>query len=101
MERYEDINLDNLETIPFKEIRGIYFLYRGKELVYIGSSLSIIKRINEHFKQKKKEFDSYKFLELNGTIDLIGAESRFIYKYKPIYNIQNLYSLSNKGLKNL
>lgn len=101
MERYEDINIEVLPKIEVKKIRGIYFLFRGNELVYIGSSINITSRIETHRIQKQKEFDSYRILELNGNINLIKVEARFIYKYKPIYNIQNLYSLSNNGLQDL
>ncbi len=82
--RYEDINLENLPKNAIKLLRGIYFLYRGEDLVYIGCSGNIQTRIYQHLFDK--EFDSYKYIEIGGNINLEEIERQLITKHKPIYN---------------
>ena len=57
---YEETNPANLTKNELKKIRGVYFLYRGEEIVYIGQSINITKRIWTH--ASEKEFDSYRYI---------------------------------------
>lgn len=88
MEGYINLDLNELDLIPVKRQRGIYFLYRGTELVYIGQTTHLLPRLGNHIDDNSKEFDFYKFLEINGNINLDSIERDYIMKYKPIYNIQ-------------
>lgn len=97
MEEYINIDLENLPKTDIRKIRGVYFLYRGDKLVYIGSSQDIINRIPTHF--KTKEFDSYKYIEINGTIKVAKIETELIRKYKPDYNIAVLYAPKGTEVK--
>lgn len=83
---YENINLDTLPFINVSAKRGIYFLYRGLELVYIGQTVNLFRRIGQHLDDKTKEFDSYKFLEINGNINLMKIEIFLIKRFQPTYN---------------
>lgn len=84
MEGYIEIDLNTLPSTSVRRLKGVYFLYRGLKLVYIGSSANIVQRIVNH--TKDKEFDSYKFIEINGNINILEVESGFIKKYQPEYN---------------
>lgn len=93
---YENINLDKLEAIPVRRKRGIYFLYRGLDLVYIGQTTHLDQRLHNHTQDKTKEFDSYKFLEINGTIDLSVLEITLIKRFQPVYNKNSKVDTSRK-----
>lgn len=88
MEGHSNIDLESIELIVVKSLRGIYFLYNGTTLVYIGQAINLHQRINEHIRTKTKEFDSYRFIEINGNIDLDRLEEEFIKKYRPIHNVR-------------
>lgn len=40
---------------------GVYFLYQGAELTYVGESGNIFKRIATHVKDARIEFDTFEF----------------------------------------
>lgn len=63
---------------------GVYFLYDGDELVYIGQTDNLMRRIGEHIKEGVKRFDSF---ELYETPDRIRLEARLIGLLKPKYNM--------------
>ena len=69
--------------INIKSVRGIYFLFDGPTLVYIGQSENIFKRVPIHLETKK--FDSWNYIEFVEE-DLNILEAEFILKYKPKYN---------------
>ena len=66
-----------------KLVRGIYFLFDGSNLVYIGQSENIFKRVPIHLETKK--FDNWNYIEFVED-DLNILEAEFILKYKPKYN---------------
>ena len=67
----------------FGNISGIYFLFKNNEIVYIGKSVSIFRRILEH----KHNFDSFSYIELpKEKLDIY--EKLFILKYNPEYNTE-------------
>ena len=44
-------------------IRGIYFLYRDNQIVYIGMSKdNVMDRVVQHYKDPKKEFSRFRYL---------------------------------------
>ena len=62
---------------------GVYFLYDGEKLVYIGQSTNILYRIGQHIKDGQKKFDNFRFYE---TDDYIRLEAFLIGALKPKYN---------------
>lgn len=62
--------------------RGIYFLIYLGEIVYIGQSENIFKRIAEHM--KSKEFDGYAFEETNDNLNELEVD--YILKLQPKLN---------------
>lgn len=63
---------------------GVYFLYDKDELVYIGTSDNLYRRIGQHIAEKTKVFDRF---ELYQTTDRIRLEGFLIKMFKPKYNI--------------
>lgn len=62
--------------------RGIYFLVSNGEIVYVGQSENIFKRIAEHM--QSKDFDGYAYDETND--DLNELEVDYILALKPSLN---------------
>lgn len=65
---------------------GVYFLFDGDELVYIGQSDNVFRRIGQHIAEKAKVFDSWEVYE---TDDYIRLEGLLINLLKPKYNRTN------------
>ena len=61
---------------------GIYFLKQKNKVVYVGQSINIYRRVEQH---KDKIFDSYDFIECDKNL-LNSNEEFFILAYNPIYN---------------
>lgn len=65
--------------------RGIYFLYLGEELQYIGQSINVLTRIGNH--RRDKEFDRVFFLPVHADSKVLEyIEMRFISFYNPPLN---------------
>lgn len=79
----------DIEAIPKKDrehlICGVYFLWRGDLLVYVGQSENVNSRIQHHYKDRKKNFTSYSVLEIDKK-KLKPTERILINKYLPQYN---------------
>ena len=94
MKEIPDIfTINNKEEILKKKrrllkTRGIYFLIKNKEIVYIGSSDYIQQRIIAHNKKEKINFDYFSIKKYIMVTDekLRLIEAEYILNYKPIYN---------------
>lgn len=51
---------------------GVYFLFDGDELVYIGTTDNLYRRIGEHVAQGKKMFDRFEFYPTTDRMRLEG-----------------------------
>jgi len=84
------------QSVPILETRsGIYFLYDGKEVVYVGKSNNIIFRVHTHKYGKlhtgiKKCFTRAKSKEYPNYDDFMLSviENRWIKRLTPKYNLQ-------------
>ena len=78
-------------------IAGVYFLFDGKEIVYVGQSADIFRRIYEHSsgraKGEKKKFDTWEYIEIPDEAERFRAEHLLILALRPKYNID--YSGAN------
>ncbi len=63
---------------------GVYFLYDKTELVYIGQSDNLYRRIGQHIAEKSKIFDRF---EIYPTTDRMRLEGFLIDMFKPKYNL--------------
>ena len=61
-------------------------------IIYIGKSINIKRRLNQHLKNGRKRlissFVSLKIKKLNTELEALLLESQEIKRYKPIYNRQ-------------
>lgn len=81
------LNKNTIQLNEFFGISGIYFLFKENKLVYIGESSCVFTRISQHFKNTKKEFDSFKYEIFQGTIKQRKLKERkLIIRYNPILN---------------
>ncbi len=98
----------NSRSIP-KNILGVYyFIDSNEEIIYIGKSIDIKKRIEQHIRNGRKKmisrFDKLKIVELKSEIEALLFESQEIKKYKPIFNRRlrrqkNMFSLFHEKNK--
>lgn len=92
----EELKLDamfNLKNIYFP---CIYFLYQDKEVVYVGQTMMGLKRVLNHFPEKK--FDSVGLMRCE-VEKLNEVETYYIAKFKPIYNKALTNTQSAKCIK--
>ena len=77
---------------------GIYFLMNDNEVVYVGQSIDIHRRINKH--KESKTFDKIYYLEVDKQ-NLDEIEKKYILEYQPIYNktYLNKYNIKEKVQK--
>lgn len=71
-------------------VRGIYFLYKNGEIVYVGmSETNVMTRITRHFDDADKDFDHFS-IQAHPKMSrrqLLGKEKALIRRYNPKYNI--------------
>ncbi len=81
-------------------VKGIYFLYYKKKIVYVGkSNKNIMSRISSHFLDNEKIFDSFEVKNCVNLTDyqLSEMEIHYIKEYKPKYNyVHNMTYHNNK-----
>lgn len=64
----------------FRRIKGVYFLIKDNEIVYIGRSINVLARIMAH---PKDWYDKASFIECSNIVML---EALYIHMYQPIHN---------------
>lgn len=82
-------------------IKGIYFLYKDKTIVYVGmSETNVFNRICSHYLENSKAFDSFSIrnYEDSSKMELLSIEASLIKKYSPIYNIIHNGIDTNKAI---
>lgn len=69
-------------------VPGIYALFEGEELVYIGKDSHLPARILQHQAEGVKVFDDWKAFPIKGISDkeLLKIEGELIWHYSPRYN---------------
>lgn len=76
-------------------LMGVYFLIKGREVVYVGSSECIMSRIPQHIPDK--DFNCFKFILVPDLNEMLKVEADFIKKLCPIYNITHNPSMNKKA----
>lgn len=66
-----------------RRICGVYFLIKDCEVIYVGQSVNIHSRIDEH--DRVKDFDTFTYIECEKE-NLSLLEARYISKFKPKLN---------------
>lgn len=90
---HENLSLEALDEIPDKT--GIYKFYNeDNQLIYIGKSIHLRKRIDQHLRNNKtsksikmqKEIARVEFLLTGSELIALLLESQLIKQHQPIYN---------------
>ena len=63
----------------------VYFLKFEKEVVYVGQTINLLRRITEHLNQRDKVFDEISYIEVEKE-NLDYTESKYIVLFNPIFN---------------
>lgn len=66
-----------------RRLCGVYFLIKDMEVIYVGQSINIHSRIEEH--ERTKVFDTFTYIECPRS-DLNVIEAKYINKFKPSLN---------------
>lgn len=69
----------------FKILSGIYFLLHKKEVVYVGQSVSIMHRVQQHVVDGAKRFDRWCYIPVKQG-ELTEVERFYITLLRPTYN---------------
>lgn len=77
--------LDALTRFEMPNV-GVYFLFDGLNLVYIGQTIRGLDRLNDHLSDDRKIFDSYSFVKCNHQCEATELEKELIIRYKPPLN---------------
>lgn len=71
-------------AMPVGTAMGIYFLIKANEVVYVGQSVDVFKRLSRH-KSDGKDFDSFAFIQCEKHL-LNDLESLYISAFVPFMN---------------
>ena len=74
-------------SLNLADLSGIYFLIKDKEIVYIGQSTCVFRRVYDHL-WSKKIFDSFSYIQCEEKM-LDKLESIYIHFYQPPENGRN------------
>lgn len=95
-------------SIPKNLIGVYYFISSDDKIIYIGKSIDIKKRIEQHMRNGRKRmilrFDKLKITKLSTELEALLFESQEIKKHKPIFNRRlrrqkNMFSLFHETNK--
>tara|TARA_B100000242_G_scaffold246476_1_gene187130 strand:- start:134 stop:928 length:795 start_codon:yes stop_codon:yes gene_type:complete len=96
------------KSIPENILGVYYFLNENNDIIYIGKSINIKKRVHQHLANGRKRmlfsFKKVMIKKLHSELEALLYESQEIKKYKPIFNrklrkIRNSISVSYKQNK--
>lgn len=83
---WQTIDPERLPRHRLSTFTGLYFLFCRGELVYVGKSVNVVQRVEQHF--LRVEFDSWAWTPVD-LANLDTAERYFIKKYRPPYNVKH------------
>ena len=75
------------------QMAGVYVLYRGAEVRYVGRSVHIHRRLNDH-DRRLKDWDGFRIWPCADWQQAAELERKLIEKLQPPLNLQ----MANKGL---
>ncbi len=66
---------------------GVYYLFDGAAVLYVGQSLDVEKRVRQHHADKQIDFSGY-FVDSCEPAKLNELEAKAIEEFKPKYNVR-------------
>mgnify|MGYP002398217192 CR=1 FL=1 len=95
----DKIKESRIEVDWMYNISGVYFLFKDDNLIYIGESSCIIRRISEHITNGVMTFNYFKIFQIEPNSDARKEiEKRMIKKHNPICNLQHNHYLQLKKM---
>lgn len=90
MNKYLQLTHDEIadQAAPATSQCGVYFLLRGKTVVYVGQSLAFGGRLRTHLRDGSKSFDSFYFLSVPPEL-LDVVESYYVHQLQPEHNFKD------------
>jgi len=92
MEKFKYINPKKISSLPQKT--GVYIFKKGKDILYIGKSTNIRKRVKNHFKSSAlkdnlfvKNVSKIGWMTTDSEIESLIKEFQLIKKHQPQYNV--------------
>lgn len=82
-----DKDLIPIQYLPQPAVSGVYLLLLGGEVVFVGQSEDVAAKIEHHFRERIKVFDSAIYYPVQ-VLQLDEFEAELIGKYSPRYNVQ-------------
>lgn len=86
--RHNIADTDRSKPTPYK-VAGVYVLYRGDEVRYVGRSVSIYRRLNDH-DRRVMDWDGFLIWPCSESAKAADLEHELIRKYNPPLNRQML-----------
>jgi hypothetical protein len=84
------LSIDDLRKlsrhIPVRQGGGVYFLWSGDELLYIGQTALFGRRIGDHEYQRRIPFEWTTFIVCPDQGARVELEETYIRLYRPPYN---------------
>lgn len=86
-EMYVSVDAIHAHSIEFEKtvVCGIYFLICEEQIVYVGQSVDIFKRLREHRKEGYKKWDRFSMIPVRKE-KLTEVETWYIQHFRPKYN---------------
>lgn len=81
--QYKNIDPRILPAHSLESFCGVYFLINSGQIVYVGKSINVLRRIDTHVKQKG--FEAWSWISVSPTL-LDEVEQHFIKKLSPVLN---------------
>lgn len=67
------------------DVSGVYFLFQGESIVYVGQSRNIHSRVRDHLADK--QFEHYSFIEIELPSHRKAIEAHYIEILNPLLNV--------------
>ncbi len=80
------LTVAEINKFPIPSDAGIYFLFLGRRLQYIGQSSKVFSRIAKHRNSDLIAFDNWRFLPVE-LCDLDAIEAAYIRAHRPPHNV--------------
>lgn len=97
-----EVDISKLERHQYPKM-GVYFLFQDDELMYIGTSSLILRRLHAHL--RTKDFNNYAFISCETREEANTLEVEMIKQYKPPLNVihkkADLKTMEYKALQNI
>jgi hypothetical protein len=78
--------MEQIRKLPRPIEVGVYFLFKGRALLYVGQSMCVSNRIASHRASGKIQFDNWIVIAAEPD-DLDAVEAVYIRRYSPPHNV--------------